>query len=76
MVYGGIDGYSRMIIYFRVVLCIILKGVVCFFLKGFIRYGIFSRVCVDCGGEFVDFGYLMIIINGVERGSFIIGKFF
>lgn len=69
MVHCGIDGHSRMITYLRAASCNTSKGAACFFLKGVTRYGIPSRVRADCGGEFVDFGHFMTVINEAERGS-------
>ncbi|KAL7379669.1 hypothetical protein ABVT39_003843 [Epinephelus coioides] len=62
VVHGGIDGFSRLIVYLRS------------FLEAADVYGVPSRVRSDKGGENVDVARYMVANRGLDRNSHIAGR--
>ena len=74
VIHGGIDGYSRMIVY----LCCSTNNksstVMTEFYEATRMYGIPSRVRSDQGGENILVCQYMVTVKGVDRGSHIAGS--
>ena len=71
--HGGIDGYSRMIVYLQCTTNNKAESVLTFFWKATRQYGIPSRVRSDKGGENIMVCHFMVSQRGVGRGSHIAG---
>ncbi len=74
VVHGGIDGYSRLIVFLNCNTNNRASTVMHEFRKGTEQYGIPSRVRSDKGGENVDVCYFMVAHRGADRTSHIAGS--
>ena len=74
MVHGGIDGFSRLVVFLKCATNNRAETVMSTFMDGTRRYGIPSRVRSDHGGENADVGRFMESIRGRDRGSHIQGS--
>ncbi|XP_052394883.1 uncharacterized protein LOC127942919 [Carassius gibelio] len=74
VIHGGIDGYSRLIVFLRASNNNRSSTVMSYFLNAVARYGVPSRVRTDHGGENQDVCVMMNIFRGSERGSAIRGR--
>lgn len=74
VIHGGIDGYSRLIVFLRASNNNRSSTVMNCFLNAVARYGVPSRVRTDHGGENNDVCVMMNIFRGSERGSAIRGR--
>ena len=74
VVHGGVDGYSRLIIYLRCSSNNQAETVLQLFTEAVSTYGLPSRVRGDRGGENVQVADFMISQRGVNRGSYISGR--
>ena len=72
--HGGIDGYSRMIVYLHCSSNSQANTVYSLFLKAVRRFGLPSRVRSDFGGENVMVACHMLRYRGTDRGSIITGS--
>ena len=74
VVHGGIDGYSRLVVY----LCCSNNNraltVHDLFVEATRKFGWPSRVRSDKGGENVEVAYAMLLVRGLNRGSHIAGS--
>ena len=73
VIHGGIDGYSRLIVYLRCGNNNRASTVLSLFRQSIVTWGLPSRVRADDGGENIAVGDLMIQYRGDGRGSFITG---
>ena len=73
VIHGGIDGYSRLIVYLRCSNNNRASTVLALFRESINTWGLPSRVRADDGGENIAVGDLMIQYRGDGRGSFITG---
>jgi hypothetical protein len=74
VVHGGIDGFSRMIVFMFVSGNNRSPTMFKAFTQGVLNYGIPSRVRGDHGGENIDTIRFMLNARGDRRGSFITGR--
>lgn len=76
MIHGGIDGYSRLVVYLRASTNNRAEAVFQNFLEAVDKYGLPSRVRSDRGGENVAVANYMLLHpeRGPGRGSFITGR--
>ena len=74
MIHGGIDGYSRMIVYLKCASNNRANTVMAAFSEAVSQYGVPSCVRGDKGGENVAVADFMISQCGSNRGSFISGR--
>ncbi|XP_076843075.1 uncharacterized protein LOC143487790 [Brachyhypopomus gauderio] len=74
VVHGGIDGFSRLIVYLTAATNNRSATVLRSFLKAVDVYGIPSRVRSDKGGENVDVAHYMVANRGLDRNSHIAGR--
>ncbi|XP_041832801.1 uncharacterized protein LOC121653126 [Melanotaenia boesemani] len=74
VIFGGVDGYSRKVLYLRVANNNKATTALDFFLEAVDRYGSPSRVRGDMGVENVLIARHMFALRGCDRGSFISGK--
>ena len=76
VIHGGIDGFSRILVYLRCSTNNRASTVLSCFLQAVERYGLPSCVCSDKGGENVDVSLYMLSHpnRGPGRGSMIAGK--
>ncbi|XP_076842246.1 uncharacterized protein LOC143486736 [Brachyhypopomus gauderio] len=74
VVHGGVDGYSRLIVYLKAATNNRASTVLTSFLEAVSVYGVPSRVRSDKGGENVDVAHFMIANRGQNRNSFITGR--
>ena len=76
MVHGGIDGYSRLIVYLQCSTNNRASTVASLFASAVHTFGLPSRVRSDKGGENVDVAWLMLTnpLRGPGRGSMIAGR--
>ena len=73
VVHGGMDGYSRMVVYLQCSGNNRASTVYNLFLEAVNHYGLPSRVRSDQGGENIMVAHHMIEHRGTERGSMITG---
>lgn len=74
VIHGGIDGYSRTVVYLKCSDNNRASTVSQCFMDATERYGWPSRVRSDKGGENVDVAYAMFLVKGLNRGSHIAGS--
>ena len=74
VVHGGVDGYSRVIVYLKCSNDNRAETVLQLFSEAVSTYGLPSRVRGDRGGENVRVADFMISQRGINRGSFISGR--
>lgn len=74
VIFGGIDGFSRRILYLDAAANNKASTAFSFFLDGVQKHGWPSRVRGDQGVENVDIARCMFSVRGTGRGSFIAGK--
>lgn len=74
VVHGGIDGYSRMIVYLQCATNNRSLTVFRLFKQATEQYGIPRRVRSDKGGENIIVCHYMITVRGTDRGSHIAGS--
>ncbi|XP_076125540.1 uncharacterized protein LOC143105433 [Alosa pseudoharengus] len=74
VVHGGIDGFSRLIVYLTAANNNRAQTVVESFLTAVYHYGIPSRVRSDKGGENILVARFMVTNNGLNRNSHIAGR--
>ena len=73
VIHGGIDGFSRMIVYLQCSTNNRAATVMTLFHKAAEKYGVPSRVQSDKGGENILVCYYMISVKGVGCGSYLAG---
>ncbi|XP_072558766.1 uncharacterized protein [Paramormyrops kingsleyae] len=74
VIFGGVDGFSRKILYLNVATNNCASTAFQFFLEATQRHGLPSRVRADQGVENVDIARFMFTVRGNDRNSFISGK--
>lgn len=74
VVHGGIDGYSRLIVFLRASNNNRSGTVMDLFMHAVTRYGVPSRVRTDYGGENESVCLMMNVLRGSERGSALRGR--
>ena len=74
VLHGGIDGFSRMIVYLHCTTNNRAESVFSYFWRATREYGVPSRVRSDKGGENVMVCYFMVLQRGTGRGSHIAGR--
>lgn len=74
IIHGGIDGFSRLIVYLSCSANNYSNTVFSLFINACSYVGIPSRVRADRGGENVLVATFMVLYHGVSRGSFIAGS--
>lgn len=72
--HGGIDGFSRLIVYLHAATNNRAETVLRSFLEAVDVYGVPSRVRSDKGGENVDVARYMVANRGLNRNSHIAGR--
>lgn len=72
--HGGIDGYSRVIVYLQCSISNRSEVVVSAFATACEHYGLPSRVRSDHGGENMLVGLFMNVMHGTSRNSFLTGR--
>ncbi|XP_039862405.1 uncharacterized protein LOC120718119 [Simochromis diagramma] len=74
VIFGGVDGYSRKVLYLDATTNNRAKTAFSFFLRSAQLHGLPSRVRADQGVENLDIAHFMFATRGTGRGSFISGK--
>ncbi|KAJ4942909.1 hypothetical protein JOQ06_005421 [Pogonophryne albipinna] len=74
VIFGGIDGYSRKIMYMKIADNNRADTHLCFFNEAVNEHGFSLRVRGDLGGENVGVAQLMFSVRGTDSNSFIAGK--
>ncbi|XP_060760565.1 uncharacterized protein LOC132870750 [Neoarius graeffei] len=74
VIFGGIDGYSRKIMYLGAAPNNLASTTLGFFMAAVEQFGFPLRVRGDHGVENVDVARLMFSVRGTGKGSFIAGK--
>lgn len=74
VIFGGIDGYSRKVMYLGAATNNKAETALGFFLEAVEKHGVPSRVRADQGVENVDIARWMFTVQGCGRGCFISGK--
>ena len=75
VIHGGIDGFSRAIVYIKCSTNNFASTVLRLFREAIHEFGLPSRIRVDLGGENVQAAELMLLSRGTGRGSVITGSF-
>ena len=75
MVHGGIDGFSRLVVFLKCATNNRAATVMSSFFEGTRKYGIPSHVRSDYGGENIEVGRFMESLRGTNRGPHIQGSF-
>lgn len=73
VIHGGIDGYSRVIVFLKASTNNRADTVASLFREAVDRYNLPSRVRSDQGLENIDVARIMLIKRGLNRGSIITG---
>ena len=73
VIHGGIDGYTRLIVYLKVSVNNRADTVVQLFREAVHKYNLPSMVRSDHGLENIDVARLMLVSRGLNRGSIITG---
>ena len=73
MIHGGIDGYSRLIVFLKAATNNKSETALSASLEGVAAYGLPSQVHTDRGGENLLIGQYMIQQQGTDRNSIIMG---
>lgn len=74
MIHGGIDGFSRLVVFLQASTNNRADTVLHLFMEAVQRYHLPSRVRSDRGLENIDVGRFMIEVRGANRGSIITGN--
>lgn len=74
MIHGGIDGFSRLIVYLNAATNNNATTVLDAFLRAVSQFGLPSRVRSDKGGENIEVAHVMIQHRGENRNSHITGR--
>ena len=74
VIHGGVDGFSRMIVYLKCATNNKATTVLNEFYHATTQYGVPSRVRSDKGGENILVCHFMVAVRGVERGSHLAGS--
>lgn len=74
VIHGGIDGYSRLVVFLRASNNNRSGTVLDSFSSAAVRYGVPSRIRTDRGGENNAVGLMMNIFRGLHRGSVLRGR--
>ncbi|XP_056613073.1 uncharacterized protein LOC130428827 isoform X2 [Triplophysa dalaica] len=74
VIFGGIDGFSRKIMYLGAASNNLAATSLAFFQESVEKFGFPLRVRADQGVENVDIARLMFTVRGTGRGSFTSGK--
>ena len=74
MIHGGIDGYSRLIVYLQASTNNRARTVLGLFEEAVHDYGTPSRVRSDHGLENIDVARYMLAVRGTGRGSALTGR--
>ncbi|RVE63433.1 hypothetical protein OJAV_G00136230 [Oryzias javanicus] len=74
VIFGGVDGYSRKVLYLNATTNNKAETAFSFFLRASELHGVPSRVRADQGVENLDIAHFMFATQGTGRGSFISGK--
>lgn len=72
--HGGIDGFSRLIVFLKADTDNRASTVLQHFIKACLQYGVPSRVRSDHGGENIMVALFMNLINGDQRHSHVTGR--
>lgn len=73
VIHGGIDGYSRLVVFLKASADNRASTVLSSFQEAVARYNLPSRVRTDLGLENIEVARFMVRTRGVNRGSIIIG---
>ena len=73
MLHGGVDGYSRLIVYLKASTNNKVSTVLQSFQDAVMQYNLPSRVRCDYGLENVDVARLMLETKGINQGSVLTG---
>ena len=74
MIHGGVDGFSRMLVFLSASTSNAKEVVAGYFLNAVAKYGLPSRIRVDHGGENNEIVAIMEAVRGPQRGSAIQGR--
>lgn len=74
VVHGGIDGFSRLIVYLSAATNNRAPTVLNCFLEAVHTFGLPSRVRSDKGGENIEVAHYMVTHRGTDRNSHITGR--
>lgn len=74
VIHGGIDGFSRLIVYLTAASNNRASTVLRSFLEAVEMYGVPSRVRSDKGGENVEVARFMVSTRGTNRNSHLTGR--
>ncbi|KAK0132658.1 hypothetical protein N1851_032527 [Merluccius polli] len=74
VIHGGIDGFSRLIVFLRASNNNRSSTVLESFVAAIVRHGVPSRIRTDRGGENADICMFMNVFRGARRGSAIQGR--